>query len=516
VINVITKTAEETQGSLLVAGTGTQESAFSSFRHGGETKIGGNKGHYRAYGKFNTRHENINLDRSDGPDDSKMGRAGFRLDWDSFDSDAFTVQGDAYVGDQGFGYTGLTSLTDEDDYDLAGEDDWDVSGGNLLGRWTRDFSETDSLTLQTYYDRTDRDSELLGIERDTVDLDLQHRFEWAPQHTLTWGLGYRLSMDEMDNKAQFLFDPDDTTDHLFSGFLQNEMSLLDDKLRLTLGSKVEHNDYTGWELQPSVRSAYIISENQSVWAAVSRAVQTRSRVDDMALTRLGAIGPDAPPFFVQVNGLVLGNDSRDAQRVYAFELGYRVRPIESVSLDFAFYQNEYKRLVDIDGIVADPIFVPGIPPDYIMQPAAIFGNNIEGHIRGAELAANWQAMDGWRLGSGYAYTHGNFKDTTGGGVGLEEEGYPRHQYHVRSYYELTDNLQLDGALYYVDSVLEGDVSSYYRLDLRLGWTVSENTELSLVGQNLLENSHQEWQKELDLFEPTKPRRAVYGKVTWNF
>ncbi len=520
VINIITKTAEETQGGLLVAGAGNQERAFSSVRYGGETELGGNDAHYRVYGKFNSRHENKNADHSDGPDDSKAGRAGFRMDWDNSDKDSFTVQGDAYSGEQGFGYSALTSLTSEPDYDQGGEDDWDVSGGNLLGRWTRDFSDTDSLTLQSYYDRTDRDSVIVGIERDTFDLDFQHRFEWMPENDLTWGLGYRVTHDEMDNKAAILFDPDNQTDHLFSGFLQNETSLLDDQLRLTLGSKMEHNDYTGWEFQPSARGAYIISDKQSVWASASRAVQTRSRADYVALVKLGLIQADSP-FGVQANGMALGDDDRDSQRVYAFEVGYRVRPMENVSLDLTAYPNEYKGLVDID---PDPLagsftWEPTGDPataTYVMVRDSILSDNIKGHIRGAELTANWQVLDNWRLGTGYAYVHADFRDTTGGGVSDEEKGAPRHQYHVRSYVELTDELQLDGVLYYVDKVRDGSIPSYYRLDLRLGWQVCENTELSLVGQNLLENSHQEWSQELELFENTEPRRAVYGKIEWKF
>ncbi len=516
VINVITKTAEETQGGLLVAGAGNQETAFGSLRYGGQTEIGGNVAHYRMYGKINSRNENINRDRTDGPDDSNTGRVGFRMDWDGSEKDSFTVQGDAYSGDEGFGYTAIESLSSEPDYDLYKEDDWSVSGGNILGRWTRDISETNSLTLQSYFDRTDRDSDLLGIERNTFDLDFQHRFEWMPNNTLTWGLGYRFTGDEMDNTVALGFYSDDQTDNLYSGFLQNEMSFFDDKLRLTLGSKAEHNDYTGWEFQPSVRSAYIISDKQSVWASASRAVQTRSRVDYIKVTQLGATAADSP-FGLQINGQIVGDSDGDAQRVYAYELGYRVRPWENVSLDLTGYINEYTGLSDIEPVdEGNPIFVPeGAPPEGIILQGP-FGSNIYGQMRGVELTANWQVVDALRLGAGYAYTHGNFNGSKGGGEGVEEHGQPTHQYHVRSYLELAPDLQLDSVVYYVGEAGNKEVSSYYRLDLRLGWQVCENTELSLVGQNLNQHAHREWNDELGTFRYTEVPRAVYAKINWEF
>jgi len=514
VINIITKRAKDTQGRLVVAGGGTQERAFASARYGGSAQLQGGDVHYRVFGKFNNRAPMELADRSNGPDDSQTERGGFRMDWDATDRDSVTVQGDFYNGKIGLGFDGLEEM---DKPPVSWEDDWDVRGGNILGRWTRDYSDTNSFSLQAYYDRADRDSVALGIERDTVDFDFQHRIQWLAHNDLTWGLGYRRTSTNIDNSISFSFDPDDRSDNLYTGFVQNETRLMNDRLRLTVGSKVEHNDYTGWELQPSARALYMLGESQSVWASASRALQTGSRLEDITVTRFQMAADDPNnPYGLQINGQV-SDRGRHAQRVYAFEAGYRVMPTERVSVDLAVFHNEYRWLISMEGpdgtvdFWPDP---PSLPTALLVQ--APFDDRIQGHSRGAELSAIWQVLHTWRLGAGYTYLKFVMDDSrTTGSVDEEEGNYPPHQYNLRSYVDLPAHLQWDTMLYYVGKVKARDISSYYRLDVRLGWKASENLEFSLVGQNLTKHRHAEWSGDFG-FVTTEVPRSGYAKVTWKF
>ena len=72
------------------------------------------------------------------------------------------------------------------------------------------------------------------------------------------------------------FLPAQLDQRLYSGFVQDEIALRTD-VTLTLGTKVEHNDYTGFEVQPSGRLQWNVTPKQTLWAAVSRAVRTPSQ-----------------------------------------------------------------------------------------------------------------------------------------------------------------------------------------------------------------------------------------------
>ncbi len=519
VINIITKTADDTQGGVLVAGAGSHERAFSSLRYGGE--MGGDKGHYRVYGKFKKREAFELADGSDGPDDSTEGRVGFRTDFRPSDRDLITVQGDLYKGEMGLGYEGLTAM---DQPTEQWDDAWDLQGGNVLARWGHTFSEANALSLQSYFDRTERESVALGIERNTFDVDFQHLYGWNAKNDLTWGLGFRVTSDEIENRVSLYFDPDSRTDYLYTGFVQNETRFVDDRLHFVIGTKLEHNDYTGFEIQPSVRSIFLISDRQSVWGSVSRALQTGSRIENLRMTEMvfAADDPDNPAGFLpaQLNGQVVGSEDKQSQEVIAYELGYRLNPLDNLNFDLAGFYNEYQNLSSVEPVdESNPIPWPD-EDDFFGATAIIvrgdLGDNIEGHSYGAELAAQWQVFPEWRLAGGYTYLKIDMdEDKSIGGVGEEEDGSPVHQVNARSLVDLPMNLQWDTMVYWVDEASAFDADSYTRLDMRLGWKPMPNLDLSLIGQNLTQSQHKEWEGRYG-FQNTEVPRSFYAKVTWEF
>jgi iron complex outermembrane receptor protein len=495
VINIITKSATETQGLLVTAGGGSEEKAFGELRYGG--KIGEDFS-YRVYGKGFRRDAQYTPHVSDF-DDWHMGQGGFRSDWNLNKSNSLTIQGDIYAGKSGQ-RTAISNFTAP--FSTVLQKNADLSGMNLLGRWTRTLSETSNLALQVYYDRTFRREPTFQEERNTVDFDLQHRFRLTGRQELIWGLGYRYTKGDTESVPTIVFSPRDRADHLFSAFVQDEIVLVENHLRLTVGSKFEHNDYSGFEVQPSARLLWTPDERHYLWASVSRAVRTPSRVEhDLLLT--AALSPVAPVF-----ARVIRDKSFAAEKVLAYELGYRIQATDRLSMDIAAFYNRYNDLLTLEGSSS---FVE--PPGNTIFPLLI-DNKMKAEVYGVEVASDWRWLDWWRLRFSFAHLQLNLSKKAGSAdISTErstEGASPHNQVGLMSFIDLPANLQLDGVFRYVDNLRSQSVGRYFNLDLRLGWHPTKNVELSLVGQNLLAGHHAEWSGG------TKIQRGIYTKATWRW
>jgi iron complex outermembrane recepter protein len=494
VINIITKSAAETHGLLVTGGGGSEEKGFGSLRYGG--KIGEDFS-YRVYGKGFRRDGQFTPHLSD-VDDWQMGQGGFRADWNLREQDKLTIQGDIYRGQSGL-RTRVSSFTAP--FSAIVEKDTDLSGMNLLGRWRRTLSDTSSLALQIYYDRTFRREPTFQEERNTVDFDFQHRFKATERQELTWGLGYRFTNGDTKTVPTLVISPRNRADHLFSAFLQDEIVLVKDLLRLTVGSKFEHNDYTGFEFQPSARVLWTPAEHHSLWASISRAVRTPSRVDrDIAAS--SASNP-ALPFFTRL----LGNKDFESEKVVAYELGYRVQPTDRLFFDVTGFYNRYDSLFSIE---TGTSFVE---PGRVIFPFQ-FDNKMKARVYGVEMAADWHSLDWWRWRFSYSHLRVNLKRKPGSNDIFTErstEGSsPQNQIALTSFVDLPSNLKLDAIFRYVDNLPAQNVGRYFNLDLRLGWHATKNVELSLVGHNLLQRHHAEWSGGTEI------QRGIYSKVTWRW
>lgn len=494
IINIITKSAKDSQGTLISAGAGTEERGFGTIRHGGMIN---EWAFYRVYAKYNNRDESRKLNGTRGVDDWDVWRGGFRLDLDPWQKSNFTVQGDVYSGSVGQSQTLFTPL--ETDHSGDGR----MSGGNLLGNWRHEFSADSDFSLSLYYDRTDREDTVHHEVRDTGDVDFQHRLQLGERHDLMWGLGYRNTRDDISDGRKgsraIMFSPGSQSDQLFSTFLQDDITLIEDKLRLTVGSKFEHNDYTDFEWQPSGRVSWTPTEQHTLWGAVSRAVRTPARFEHTVDAWFLPIPPGGSK--------LVGNPEFTSEKVIAYELGYRIQPLASVSLDLATFYNDYEDLRTID--LSRPFPFP-----VLFQP----NNRMEGESYGFELAGNWKVVENWRLSAGYTFLRLNLHQRNIDSFSDEaaEGDAPRNQVFLRSYLDLPHNVQFDLGLSYVDQ-LDAGVESYWKLDARVGWKPlsSHDLEFSIVGQNLLDKRHSEFRQGF-LVVPHEIERSVYGKVTYRF
>lgn len=478
VINFTSKSARDTQGVLLEGGGGNEEVGFGTVRYGARA---GENTFWRVYSRYRYRDQQRLSTGGDAQDFSSHWQSGFRTDTYLQDIHQLTFQGDFYLNDFG----------------TFNGSDADHDGANLLGRWTRTFSSTSDLQLQAYYDRTDRSVPLQYSEqRDTFDLDVQHRFQLGERNDLVWGGNYRLSMDDTGSGGTFTFEPPDNTLHLITGFLQDEITLIPDRLKLVLGTKLEHNDFTGFEWQPSARLAYTPTDRQTIWGAISRAVRTPTRLESDVQFRPAPNGSLVT---------LIGNPDFDSEDLIAYELGYRVKPHDRVSFDITGFYNVYDRLRTIEPSAT----LTGLPLTIM--------NEREGETWGFETTARYEPFEFWRLTAAYALIEENLsfkpgsRDPTGGTTEADD---PEQLARLISSVTLPYNVEFTQVLRYVDRLKNPYVPDYLELDLRLAWHPKPGLEISINGMNLLDSAHPEFSGGSAL-QP-EVQRSIYGKVLWTF
>ncbi|WP_052808009.1 TonB-dependent receptor plug domain-containing protein [Methyloterricola oryzae] len=520
VVNIITKQAAKTQGGEVTIAAGSPERVFGSARYGFQW---GENTHGRVYVKgfdFDRFHV-LDAEDKGGSDAWNSQRGGFRLDHDSRDGELWTLQGDMYTGslNQDLELPQLTAP-----YSLHLHDTPNMAGANLLGRWQKALGIGEDISLQVFYDHTVRNESFIDERRDTVDVDFQHHLPFGEWHDVIWGLGYRYTYDRIPGSPYVSFGQPGRGINLYSGFLQDEISLIPDQLKLTLGSKLEHNDFTGFEVQPSLRLAWTPNNQHAVWGAVSRAVRTPSRAEDSANTRIMVLppfdGPNVSPFPVALQ--IRHNKAFLAETLLGFELGYRFMPSTTLTMETALFYNVYNRL---RGLARGDVSLQQSGSTLYAQQELPFSNNQSAHTYGGELAINWNPEPWWTLQAHYSYIGVDLVDNGiafSSGEGLDASTTPQQQWSLRSGFDLPYDVELDLWLRYVDRIRAGtpqvSIPDYLTLDARLGWRPHPSLDLSLVGQNLLDSAHPEFIMESGFQGNTVVEipRGFYLKANWRF
>jgi len=485
VINVITKDAADTQGGLAEAGAGAALPGFGGVRYGGKLGAGVS---YRVYGRYLDDGPLVFAGGASAHDPLRIGQGGFRMDGALSPADSFGIQGDVYSGTAGQA-AGSAGSAGGAGGAAGGQD---LGGFNLLGRWSRRFSATSDLRLQLYVDETYRRVPATFEEhRDTFDFDLQHHWQAGAAHDVVWGLGYRTSRDSVVNSPAIFWVPDRRTLDLVNLFAQDEIALRD-RLHLTLGSKLEYNTFTHFELEPSERLAWTPSDRRTLWAAISRAVRIPAQIDEDVRFTSGPVV------------VLQGSHDFLAEELLAYELGYRVQPHDGLSLDLAAFYNRYDRLRS-----EEPAPGGGTP--------ITLANELRAATFGGEASVSYQMTSWWRWTGSCTTLHKDLRlrpdsrDPTGG---TPEGDDPPYQASLRASLDLPRALELDGWLRRVDRLPAPVVPGYTEADLRLGWRPDARLELSINGRNLLHDHHPEFGAPSPLREEVQ--RSIFGKVEWRF
>ncbi|MHC4886788.1 MAG: TonB-dependent receptor plug domain-containing protein [Planctomycetota bacterium] len=509
VINIITKKAEDTQGGLVSVGLGTVDRNQVNTRYG--FKIG-EKTFMRVYGK---RYHHAGYKEGDADAKATLAfsdqlrieemtgkRAGFRIDSTLNDTDTLTISGDAQENrvDTTF-HRGQYVRPFRETVPQASRAD----GGFLLASWTRDLQGEGEISLKGYYDIQDREYHDTTLNCDTLDLEFQHRFKAFGRHEFIWSLGYRTSRIGAERIPDLWYDDEHQTEDLFSFTLQDEIELLEEKLFLTLGTKIQRNTYTGNEYQPSVRLLYTPSEKFTYWASFSRALHTPAHLWGNARY---SIILDAGNQALALN--FNPNDDLQSETVHAYEAGWRIQPNDRFWLDIAAYHNEYERLITYENLQARRQVMTPTPHLALNRS---MDNMLEGYGYGLEIAANWKATKWLTFGGSYTKQHANMKTIEGGIYSPERDiydrGSPEELLSFRTSFNLPHHVELDIWLRHTEPMQRLNQPRVTDVDIRVGWKPKKNLELSLVGQNLGDKR----QRHMSAIEID---RNIFGKLTWQF
>ncbi len=514
VINIITKKAADTQGTLFTAGGGSFEHGFAGARYGGKIN---EQTPFRIYAKGFSR-DNMKASSDERVNDAwHSARGGFRLDHNR-GNDQLTLQGDIFYNS--IGDTLDKSLLNAPviQADTArGHNE----GGNIRFRWDRTFSEKSAIMLQSYYDRVDyRLATVSQFRAESFDIDFQHRFPLFDRHDLIWGANYRLYANKVFDTELLGMLPRQQTNHLASVYVRDEIMLIPEHLRLTIGVRLDHNDFTGLEIQPNSRIMWTPDSKNSIWAAISRAVRTPSRAENDVLlnTRtFDAIPGTSALLPLPLLAQLVGSSQFNAEKLLAYELGYRHQFSPQASLNVATFFNDYSQLRDLSfGSLA---FQSSFPP-HLLLPLGL-NNNAKGQTYGVEVAADWRPVERWRLQANYSFLHMHIDSSSpfrqiDPTTGSADKVSPQHQISFRSNFDLSEKMQFNLWLRYVSSVDLYRIPGYVTMDTKVVYTPLKNLELFIVGQNLFSQNHMEFVSDFIPSLATTIPRGVYAGAQWRF
>jgi iron complex outermembrane receptor protein len=512
VINIITKSSKDTQGGLVVAGTGSEENGRGLVQYGGKA---GADGFYRVYGNYFNVASGALANGGPGVDGWHALQAGFRSDWTLSPQDSLTVQGDYNGSSEGQALSLLFSNNLPALNTFA--DKIRVGSENLLGRWNHEFSNGSEADVLIYYDRYRRFDMGLNIVN-TGNVDAQYRFRLGTRQDVVAGVGYRLTDQSFDGGYNLTLGTGWRRDNLGSAFLQDEISLAK-TVSLTVGSKIEHNAYTGFEYEPSAQLVWTPNDRHSVWTSVARAIQQPSWVENSMQLDLSAFPTPGGGFGVSQ---LQGNPQIEEQEVLDFEVGYRTRLSRRLSVDLTGFLSHYSKVETLEP--GTPYFTFTPAPAHFVFPS-IYDNLAHARTYGGEAAFNWNLTNQWRLSPGFSFLQMQVAHDPGAPAGATVSttpgDSPKIQWQLRSLWNFRPNLQWDTSAYYVGPLQGGSptgggpVPSYTRVDTRLGWHIGETTDLSVTGQNLLSPRHWEFTDGL-FINPTQTERSFVVTLTTRF
>ena len=507
VINIITKSARDTQGGLIYGGGGTTKAALAGARYGWQA---GTNTYVRVYGTYDY---DLSLPKPGGGeanDATRTGQGGFRADGYPRANTQWTLKGDIHWGEN----NDTTQLPDllSPNYIVTNNSAAQVLGGQMLGRWQTELTPDSTLQLQAYYDFSQREESIVDFDVHTADVQMHHTWTGWRRQVVDWGLDGRM-VDFHTRPRWAAFDPAQEVVWLGSGFVQDEIELVRDRLFLTGGIKLEGHSVGGFLPQPNARLTWHPAEGHTLWAAWSQALRSPSEVEQQAQIDLrvfppGTFDPNLPAVLRW-----RGNQDVNPEELQSWELGWRWQAAKSLTVDVASYYYQYKNL--IMATYGTP-YGQGTPAPSVVIPV-VTANGTEGDSYGGEMALTWRPCDAWFATVSYSVRHTQLHSYLPDPIEFAGDSLtsPRQTVALTSGVKLGREVELTGALRYLDNIPYYHVPAYVDLDLQLAWRPTRNLEVALVGQNLLHDQHAEYHASL-VNQTAEIPRGVYAKVTWRF
>jgi iron complex outermembrane receptor protein len=506
VINIVTKSAADTQGTLAQGLGGSEYHTIGVARHGAKV---GDDAYLRVYGKYRDFGDQIRnpedaersraFPRTDANDGYHDFQGGFRYDKKFSEIDDLSVQGRIAAAP-----TGAFTTVPGPSNTLMSPNAFGYFVGSLQSTWIHAFDNDSELKLLAIYDRADNSLSFGHYTRDSYILDGAYRWSWGDRHRLVAGGQLRIDRDTLNQleyrNTTLAFDPASRVYDVVSWLVQDEIQLIPDELTLLVGTKMEVNPFTGFEIQPSARVLKSLDDHRQVWASASRAIRRPNRIDEhLAVTSHPPFLPNAPSISF------LGNPQLAADSVTALEVGYRAEPVEWFNWDATAFCNIYTDLPQFS------------KPTSGSPPVSYYANLISAESYGTEWSGTVEMSEQWKLTGAYSlltvFAHGEVP------TDQYEGSSPNNMVYLRNSWSPTKAVDADLTVRYVDMLPSGPVPSYLEADVRLAWRPRERLELAVMGMNLLDASHPEFlTRELSVNNPirTEVPRGVYGSITYAY
>ncbi len=475
VINVITRMAADARGLRVSGGTGSLDGESAAVSYGSSSEL---------IGDYRTYVDHSEVDAIGSSDAWTHTQAGVRVDR-QLANGSFTLQGDLNEADFG-------APPPEPAAALPGS----AQTGNLLAGWQQN-TQAGQLEMRGFYGWARRGSPSRWAES-LLGFDVQLAAERVGAHVLTMGAGYRQSVDELKEEWSVLSTvrPKVVQDQ-WSLYAQDEIHLAQDRVRFIAGAKLEDHEFSGLAFQPTLRALWVVTDAQTVWLAGSRAVRTPSRFELSARTQLSGFTPDGMLLTYQV----FGDENLKAEDLHAYELGWRWRPVQTISVDLALYRNEYEHLV-----VSEPLspVVEFQPTPRLLLPSE-FVNLGETFSEGAELSLEWIATNWMRMEA-----QGTWQ-TRSGDMGTNPPVDPKRIFTLQASLDLPLDTELDLDWHSV-SDLPG-IDGYDLLNTRLAWWPTTGIELSVSVDNVFDDEHVEFFDDIALRPGATLGRSYFARFT---
>lgn len=507
VINIITRNASDTQGGYAMVGAGSVEDLTAGLRYGMPL---GDQHYLRLYGKG---FERDGLDEgpwpsdfewSDPAEDWREGRAGFRLDSYPDKVNTFSLQGSFFSQaiDQAWVEPGLTPPFTERLEDVATS-----RGGFVMGQWEHALSADATCSLKAYYDYSNYERHTARIQWETLDVEFVHNWHWGARQEITWGLGYRVNRFELDESFRMAMGENPSEQQIASAFLQDEIRFFDERLRLTLGCRIEDNSHATTELHPNARLSWVPGDRFACWASAARTVRAPSRIDRDFLYRDSYLYSD-PATGLPILLAVRLDDEFEPEKLKAYECGFRLHPIKPLWFDVSAFINDY------DGLRSySSSFNVRTDPSLHGEITAVKFNDVAGRVRGFEATATWQARPWCRFEAAYSLLSPEFEDKVQRPPNSDAAYYEgiaiQHQTSLRASLDLPRKFEFDLWARYAGEIRIYDYESYWATDARVGWRPRSDLSFSVTGKNLFDSRHRE-SSNLEV------RRSVYFQAEWRF
>jgi len=504
VISIVTKSSKKARGGAVSLGAGSYTHAADSVSYDGSA---GKDGSYRVWGAFNNVADSVQSDGVPGGDGWQRGHAGLRSDWSIGQSNSLTVEGDLFYDQGGHTVESLMALP-------GASTSWqaqDAGGGSILGRWTRSASDSAEQSLQIYYSAYHRTDLGVPFLETNLDFDYQNRHRVGSHQEIVWGVGYRRTVTDLTSLSWIAFSPSVRSDPLYSAFVEDEIHLAN-SLWLTLGTRVEHNPYTGFDVEPSARLAWTATPTSTFWLSAGRAVRQPALTDSGTEVALGTVPLGAD---TQAVLSLLGNPRQNAEQMTDYEAGYRAQISRNFSLDAAAFASFYRELITIDPLPPTAIQAGS---GYEVELPFVEGNGGKAVDYGGELAANWNVTRRWRISPVYSMMHSNYRLSP-----ISQSAFnlgplassPAYMWQIRSLLNLPAKLSFDTTVSWTSRLVGNEIPAHWRLDSRVARRLGESAEISLVGQNLLQPRLLEFGSQYGIVGTEIPR-SIFGRVEFRF